>query len=105
MKIKQLLLLFIVFVLSQSCDYFSNPNEKMVKVLEARKMMYNVKENVFAEKKEVAYYDSINLIKVISIIDLFGWLSPNQVGREGNSTLWLVIQHSDLRTQQKYFPA
>lgn len=59
MKIKQFVLLFIVFVLSQSCDYFSNPNDKMVKVLEARKMMYNVKENVFAEKKEVAYYDSI----------------------------------------------
>lgn len=59
MKIKQLLLLFIVLILTQSCDYFSNPNDKMVKVLEARKMMYNVKENAFAEKTEVAYYDSI----------------------------------------------
>lgn len=59
MKIKQLVLLFIVFILTQSCDYFSNSNDKMVKILEARKIMYNVKENVFAEKKEVAYYDSI----------------------------------------------
>ena len=59
MKIKQLLLLFIVFILTQSCDYFSNPNDKMVKILEARKKMYNVKENAFAAKAEIAYYDSI----------------------------------------------
>ncbi|OOG68657.1 FG-GAP-like repeat-containing protein [Flavobacterium sp. A45] len=59
MKIKQVLLLFIVFILTQSCDYFSNPNDKMVKILEARKKMYNVKANAFAEKAEIDYYDSI----------------------------------------------
>lgn len=46
-------------ILTQSCDYFSNPNDKMVKILEARKMMYNVKKNPFAETSEVVYYDSI----------------------------------------------
>lgn len=59
MKIKQLLLLFIVFILTQSCDYFSNPNDKMVKILEARKNMYNVSDNVFASQAEIDYYDSI----------------------------------------------
>lgn len=59
MKIKQLLLLFTASILTQSCDYFSNPNDKMIKILKARKMMYNVKKNPFAEKAEVAYYDSI----------------------------------------------
>jgi tetratricopeptide (TPR) repeat protein len=59
MKIKRLTSLFIVFVLTQSCDYFSNPNDKMVKILEARRKMYNVKDNAFASKTEVAYYDSI----------------------------------------------
>lgn len=43
----------------QSCDYFSNPNDKMIKILEARKKMYNVKDNAFATKAEIAYYDSI----------------------------------------------
>jgi tetratricopeptide (TPR) repeat protein len=59
MKIKRLLLLFIGSILTQSCDYFSNPNEKMVRILEARKVMYNVTKNPFAETREVAYYDSI----------------------------------------------
>ena len=59
MKIKQITLLFIVLIVIQSCDYFSNPNDKIVKILEARKKMYDVKDNAFASKTEVAYYDSI----------------------------------------------
>jgi tetratricopeptide (TPR) repeat protein len=59
MRIKQLTLLFIVLVLVQSCDYFSNPNDKMVKILAARNRMYNLKDNPFASKVEVNYYDSI----------------------------------------------
>ena len=59
MKIKKLLLLFIVFTLIQSCDYFSNPNDKMIKILEARKKMFNKKKNLLASQAEFAYYDSI----------------------------------------------
>jgi tetratricopeptide (TPR) repeat protein len=59
MKIKQLTSLFIVLIVTQSCDYFSDPNDKMIKILEARKKMYDVKDNAFASKTEVAYYDSI----------------------------------------------
>lgn len=59
MKIKQLILLLVTAALAQSCDYFSNPNGKMIKILEARKKMYDVKENAFASKTEVAYFDSI----------------------------------------------
>ena len=59
MKIKLVTSLFIVLILTQSCDYFSNPNDKMIKILEARKKMYDVKDNAFASKTEVAYYDSI----------------------------------------------
>lgn len=59
MEIKRLILLFLTSALIQSCDYFSNPNDKMIKILEARKIMYNVKNNPFASKTEVIYYDSI----------------------------------------------
>ncbi|MBK6355036.1 MAG: hypothetical protein IPF46_17005 [Saprospiraceae bacterium] len=48
--------------------------------------------------------DSINLIKVKSILDKYGWLSADVVGGQGNSTLFLVIQHSDQSTQEKYLP-
>lgn len=48
--------------------------------------------------------DSINLIKVMKILDEKGWLGKNVVGEQGNKTLFLVIQHSDLQYQQKYLP-
>ncbi|MFA7273862.1 MAG: DUF6624 domain-containing protein [Crocinitomicaceae bacterium] len=48
--------------------------------------------------------DSINLIKVQKILDENGWLGPKVIGNQGNSTLFLVIQHSPLETQEKYLP-
>lgn len=54
--------------------------------------------------KKIAYQDSVNLIKVCAILDKYGWLGPDVVGGRGNSTLFLVVQHSDLKTQLKYLP-
>ena len=48
--------------------------------------------------------DSINLIKVKSILDKYGWLGADVVGGQGNITLFLVLQHSDQATQEKYLP-
>jgi hypothetical protein len=48
--------------------------------------------------------DSINLIKVKNILDKYGWLGADVIGVQGNITLFLVIQHSDQTTQEKYLP-
>lgn len=48
--------------------------------------------------------DSLNLIKVSKILDEKGWVGKNSIGSQANQTLFLVIQHSDLKTQQKYLP-
>lgn len=48
--------------------------------------------------------DSINLIKIKKILDERGWLGPKVIGGQGNSTLFLVIQHADLASQEKYLP-
>ena len=48
--------------------------------------------------------DSINLIKIKLILHKYGWLGTDVIGEQGNSTLFLVIQHSDLATQEKYLP-
>ncbi|MGQ0828016.1 MAG: DUF6624 domain-containing protein [Bacteroidota bacterium] len=48
--------------------------------------------------------DSINLVKVKAILDKYGWLGSDVIGSQGNSTLFLVIQHSDKATQEKYLP-
>jgi hypothetical protein len=48
--------------------------------------------------------DISNLIIVTKILDKYGWLGPDVVGGKGASTLFLVIQHSDQITQEKYLP-
>ncbi|MBL4642229.1 MAG: hypothetical protein JKY44_01420 [Flavobacteriaceae bacterium] len=48
--------------------------------------------------------DSINLVKVSNILDAQGWPSKKKIGARGTSTLFLVIQHSNLKTQTKYLP-
>ncbi len=54
--------------------------------------------NVINEK------DSVNLIIVEKILDERGWLGADVIGKRGNETLFLVIQHSDQKTQGKYLP-
>lgn len=48
--------------------------------------------------------DEANLKLVTNILDKFGWLGEDMVGARGNSALFLVIQHSDQKTQEKYLP-
>lgn len=48
--------------------------------------------------------DSINELKVIKILKERGWLGPKVITDKGNLTLFLVIQHAALATQEKYLP-
>lgn len=48
--------------------------------------------------------DSVNLIQVKGILDQYGWLGADVVGEQGNSALFLVIQHADQQSQEKYLP-
>ncbi|HET8855604.1 MAG TPA: DUF6624 domain-containing protein [Salinimicrobium sp.] len=48
--------------------------------------------------------DSINLVKVKKILNEYGWLGQDKIGRRGNSALFLVFQHADLETQEKFLP-
>lgn len=54
--------------------------------------------------KVIGFHDSLNLIEVKKILDTRGWLGADVVGGKGNSTLFLVIQHADQKTQEQYLP-
>lgn len=54
--------------------------------------------------KIISKMDSINQVKVKLIIDKYGWLGPDVITDQGNVTLFLVIQHSNLQTQLNYLP-
>jgi hypothetical protein len=48
--------------------------------------------------------DSINTLKVSAIIDKRGWPGTSSAGRDGSRAAFLVIQHADLKVQEKYIP-
>ncbi|MFZ1688138.1 MAG: DUF6624 domain-containing protein [Flavobacteriales bacterium] len=62
-------------------------------------------EEMKAHWQRIGRSDSLNLMAVTRILDERGWLGPDVVGPRGNSTLFLVVQHADLATQEKYLPA
>ena len=70
----------------------------------ARKTYGHKSSQVDSLGKIMLYKDSVNLIKVKQILDTHGWVGPDKVGNQANQTLFLVIQHSDLKTQQQYLP-
>ena len=76
-----------------------------------RKQIGEIEEKFGRESDEMKKHwelinekDSINLIKIQKILDEKGWLGANVIGNQGNSTLFLVIQHSPLEVQEKYLP-
>ena len=69
---------------------------------ESKEVDSMVNDKAFKEK--IRKTDSINTVRITSIIDNYGWLGADVVGDLGNSTFFAVIQHSDLKTQEKYLP-
>jgi tetratricopeptide (TPR) repeat protein len=55
-------------------------------------------------RRAILFTDSVNLVKVTSILDTEGWPGKEKVGEKGCQALFLVIQHSDLSTQEKFLP-
>lgn len=97
----------------------ANLNKPLVALLDSiyiedqgyRRQIEGIEKKYGWESKEMKNHwkiitekDSINLIKVTKILDKYGWLGADVVGGQGNSTLFLVIQHADQKTQEKYLP-
>jgi hypothetical protein len=57
-----------------------------------------------AQWKKISEIDSLNQLTVTNILDERGWLGADVVGKKGNQALFLVIQHADITTQEKYLP-
>jgi hypothetical protein len=76
-----------------------------------RQLYRDAEEKFSKESDEMKYFwqlvseqDSLNEIEVIKIIEEKGWVGKSLVGGQANMTLWLVIQHAPLETQEKYLP-
>mgnify|MGYP005757398725 CR=1 FL=1 len=53
---------------------------------------------------EMQRIDSVNQTIVLQIIDKHGWLPQSEVGEKAASSIFYVVQYSDLSTMEKYFP-
>ena len=77
---------------------------------ESRKQYIQLAQNGADEKQlsvtrsNMRKVDSLNLITVTTLLDNEGWLGPQDVGMFASQGLFLVIQHANLATQEKYFP-
>lgn len=76
-----------------------------------RLLLPTVLEKFGRKSEEYEYFwfliqkqDSISSNKLITILDNYGWLGKSRIGNTANQTIWLTIQHSDLKTQEKYLP-
>jgi hypothetical protein len=54
--------------------------------------------------RKIYKLDSINQLKVSSILQQYGWPGKELVGEKGNHTIFLVIQHSSIEFQKRYLP-
>ena len=118
MKLKKLLTLFVI-VFSTLCHAQIPDKQYLSKVLDSiyeedqkyRKQIRPIIEEHGQKSQEfqelamtMVKTDASNLLVVKDILNQYGWLGPDVVGKKGSQTLFLVIQHSDLETQQKYLP-
>lgn len=80
-------------------------DQKYRKQIDTTIKKYGRNSNEFRDLiKKVRKSDSLNLVKVSDILDKKGWPSYESVGGKAITSLFLVIQHSDLKTQEKYLP-
>jgi len=75
------------------------------------RLMLGEVEEKFGKGEELEFFwsliieqDSMNEEEVIRIIEERGWPGTTLVGGKANLSLWLVIQHAPLETQEKYLP-
>ncbi len=61
-------------------------------------------QEMMSHWNKINQVDSSNLVLVEEILEQHGWLSTEQIGKKANRTLFLVIQHADQKTQEKYLP-
>jgi hypothetical protein len=83
---------------------FKDDQESRIKTKVIQSVYGADSKEMKAHRRVIIEKDSINLIKVTAILDQPGWLGPSVIGNQGNSALFLVVQHSPIDVQLKYLP-
>ena len=97
-------ILFLLFfisesIIAQSIDTLSL--KKQLSIIFERDQKTRTRGDSAAFMQEI---DRSNLKQIEKIIAQYGWPGKSFVGKPGNTTIFLVIQHSELAIQEKYLP-
>ncbi len=86
-------------------DSIRNDDQKYRNELESIQARYGGDSKEMKDLLNIIHKtDSSNRTKIEAILNKYGWLGTDRIGEEGNATLFLVIQHSDLVVQERYLP-
>lgn len=83
---------------------FNDDQQIRLQFISAQKQFGAASQQVDSLAKIMLQKDSVNLIEITKILDTKGWVGADKIGGQANHTLFLIIQHADLKTQQKYLP-
>jgi len=91
--------------LARELDSIFNEDQLLRQKIDAVEKQYGRKSKEMDELwSAIMKRDASNLRRVTAILDEYGWLGRDVVGGQGSQTLFLVIQHADQKTQEKYLP-
>jgi len=78
-------------------------DDQRIRILaQSKKIDEKTKDSLYVEMQRI---DSINLLKIDTIFEVYGYPSRELVGKDGNFIPALIIHHSkDLETRYKYLP-
>ena len=100
-------IIFSFLFLSLVQELFSQPQCDTAGIVKQLALVFERDQSVRKSDDSTSFrsmIDSANLSYVEELIRNYGWPGKNFVGAKGNYTIWLVIQHADLETQEKYLP-
>lgn len=100
-------IIFSFLFLSLVPELFSQPVCDTAGIVKQLAFVFERDQSVRKSDDSIVYrtmIDSSNLSYVEDLIRNYGWPGKSFVGARGNYTVWLVIQHADLATQEKYLP-
>lgn len=68
------------------------------------KQFGNNSKQLLRLRNKMRKVDHSNLKYVTKVLDKYGWIGYDTIGIEASNALFLVIQHADSATQEKYLP-
>lgn len=97
-----LMFLLLIGACEQKIASHNSPQSDLFKVKTMLDSVYLEDQKYRSEENKSG--DSSNLVIIEKILEKYGWLGSEQIGKTANSTFFFVIQHANNEVREKHFP-